>query len=303
MNDSINVISIKDLQNLFPRSFGDYFKDNFFLANTSFLDFPELREKFQHPYRLDAYMAIFCFEGELTVEINLKPYHITKGSVIINVPGNVWRICDISPAPPDARRFVLIAVSRDFLSISRMNYVHLYRQNLSAFNNPCFTITESEQEVLNKYYELAHELRSRNISNIRQTLWGLVSSCLYYFGGIWAEKISKVVMPRKPGHHKVILERFLDLVVEYHDRERGMAFYASKLCITPKYLSSIIRSVSGRSGPEWIDSYVLLEAKNMLKYTDMPIKQIVAALHFDNPSTFFKFFRAHTGMTPSEFRG
>ena len=81
-----------------------------------------------------------------------------------------------------------------------------------------------------------------------------------------------------------------------------MEFYADKLFITPKYLSKVIKQASGRSGPEWIDSFVILEAKNLLKYTDKPIKEVVWQLHFPNPSVFNKYFKKHTGMTPSEFR-
>ena len=81
-----------------------------------------------------------------------------------------------------------------------------------------------------------------------------------------------------------------------------MAFYADKLCLTPKYLSKLIKQASGRSAPDWIDDFVILEAKNLLKYTDLTIKEIVYKLHVPNPSVFFKFFKAHTGLTPSEYR-
>ena len=81
-----------------------------------------------------------------------------------------------------------------------------------------------------------------------------------------------------------------------------MAFYADKLCLTPKYLSKLIKQASGRSAPDWIDEFVILEAKNLLKYTDLAIKEIVYKLHFPNQSVFFKFFKAHTGLTPSDYR-
>jgi YesN/AraC family two-component response regulator len=81
-----------------------------------------------------------------------------------------------------------------------------------------------------------------------------------------------------------------------------MSFYASKLCLTPKYLSKLIKQASGRSAPDWIDSFVILEAKNMLKYSDISIKEIVYKLHFANQSVFYKFFKSHTGITPSEYR-
>ena len=101
---------------------------------------------------------------------------------------------------------------------------------------------------------------------------------------------------------RMIFEQFVRLVGEYHTKHRNVGFYADKLCLTPKYLSKLIKSASGRSAPEWIDAYVILEAKNMLKYSDMTIKEIVWHLNFPNQSVFYKFFKARTGMTPSGYR-
>ena len=101
---------------------------------------------------------------------------------------------------------------------------------------------------------------------------------------------------------KVIFDRFIGVVSEYHTQERGVAFYADKLCLTPKYLSKLVKAASGRSAPDWIDAYVMLEAKNMLKYSDIPIKEIVSRLNFPNPSTFHKFFKAKAGLTPLQYR-
>lgn len=72
--------------------------------------------------------------------------------------------------------------------------------------------------------------------------------------------------------------------------------------MSPKYLSKLIKEVSGKSAPEWIDAYVMLEAKHLLKYTDISIKEIVFKLNFSNQTVFYKYFKAHTGMTPTEYR-
>jgi AraC-like DNA-binding protein len=83
---------------------------------------------------------------------------------------------------------------------------------------------------------------------------------------------------------------------------RNVGFYADRLSLTPKYLSRIIKEASGRSAPEWIDDYVILEAKNLLKYSGLAIKEIVYKLNFPSQSVFYKFFKARTGMTPTEYK-
>ena len=99
-----------------------------------------------------------------------------------------------------------------------------------------------------------------------------------------------------------VVERFVTLVTQYHNSERSMQFYADKLCLTPKYLSKIVKQATGRSGPDWIDTYVVLEARNLLRYSDLSIKEIVWRLNFANSSVFNKFFRTHTGISPSDYR-
>ena len=100
----------------------------------------------------------------------------------------------------------------------------------------------------------------------------------------------------------ILFDRFIALVGEYSSSQRGVGFYAEKLCLTSKYLSKLIKQASGRSAPDWINSFVILEAKNLLRYSDLSIKEIVFQLHFPNQSVFYKFFKTHTGMIPSEYR-
>ena len=99
-----------------------------------------------------------------------------------------------------------------------------------------------------------------------------------------------------------ILEKFLRLLADCHARERSVSYYADKLSLSPKYFSKMVKDASGRSVPEWIDTYVLLEAKRYLKESGLSIKQIVYQLHFPDQPSFTKYFKAHTGLTPAQFR-
>ena len=104
------------------------------------------------------------------------------------------------------------------------------------------------------------------------------------------------------GRIKTVFDQFIQLVLEYHTVHRNVGFYADRLNLTPKYLSRIIKEASGRSAPEWIDDYVVLEAKNLLKYSGLAIKEVVYQLNFPSQSVFYKFFKARTGMTPTEYK-
>ena len=99
-----------------------------------------------------------------------------------------------------------------------------------------------------------------------------------------------------------LVDGFLKLVQMHCRQERQLDFYAQELCISAKYLAATVKAVTGKTAGDWIEDYVMLEAKAMLTNTDMTISQISDHLHFPDTSTFGKYFRRHTGLSPKEFK-
>ena len=99
-----------------------------------------------------------------------------------------------------------------------------------------------------------------------------------------------------------LTDRFLELLREHHKKEHGLTFYADKLCMSDKYLSESIAAATGKSAAKWIDDALLLEAKTLLRCTNMTIAQISDELCFPDQSSFGKFFKRHTGEAPRVFR-
>ena len=104
------------------------------------------------------------------------------------------------------------------------------------------------------------------------------------------------------GRGEVIFEEFMELVRQYSKQERNVRFYARRLNITPKYLSTVSKDVSGKTAARWIDEAVILEAKSLLRYSGMSIQEIAYHLNFSTQSFFGKYFKQHTGYSPSRFK-
>lgn len=96
--------------------------------------------------------------------------------------------------------------------------------------------------------------------------------------------------------------RFLHMILEDHAPDKDVAYYAGKLGVSPKYLTTLIRSISGHSARDWIVRYMLIEIKSLLRESSMDLKSIAARLRFPDQSTLSRFFRHYTGMTPSQYR-
>ena len=97
-------------------------------------------------------------------------------------------------------------------------------------------------------------------------------------------------------------EVFLDLAARHCHTERSVGFYADKMCLTPKYLSSLLKEVSGKTASEWVDEFVLSEARKLLKSSVLSVQQIAYTLNFPNPSFFGRYFKNHTGISPLRYR-
>ena len=88
----------------------------------------------------------------------------------------------------------------------------------------------------------------------------------------------------------------------FRKEKRSVSYYADKMFLTAKHLSTVVKEISGKTAGEWIDSLVVLEAKALLKSSELSIQEIADELHFANQSFFGKYFKHHTGMSPKEYR-
>ena len=259
----------------------------------------------QYPVRFDGYVIYFLRRGCFSVELNLTRFDVHERSLLVNVPGNIIKTT-YSLNPDELRNLDLyfVLASREFMSDIRFDFTKVVQDSIRLWNNPCIILNDEALSFAEEYFSLAKRILTSDKNNKRDILRSLMTSFTYVTIDLWQEQLSLSQPDESKSSTRVnqIFERFIALVTEYHTAERGMAFYADKLCLTPKYLSKLVKQASGRSAPDWIDAFVILEAKNMLKYTDMAIKEIVYALHFPNQSVFYKFFKAHTGLTPSEYR-
>jgi len=258
----------------------------------------------KYPVRFDGYMIFFLRKGHFTIDLNLNTYEVKPNSLLMNVPGNIIKLSSYDEDHIGDAELYFVLASREFMSGIRFDFNKLFQESLTLWKNPCITLTEEDQALAQEYFTLARNVILSKQLNKKEILGSLVTSFTYVTMDVWTRELNESRKTESPSSARMnqLFERFLSLVTEYHNTERGMAFYAEKLCLTPKYLSKLVKEASGQSGPAWIDSFVILEAKNMLKYSDKTIKEIVYALHFPNQSVFYKFFKAHTGMTPSEYR-
>jgi len=96
--------------------------------------------------------------------------------------------------------------------------------------------------------------------------------------------------------------RFFKILNTNFKNERSVQFYADQLCLTAGYLSKTLKEVTGKTASQLIDDTVIMEAKLLLKDSLRSVTEVAEDLKFSNASFFGKFFKKHTGFSPTEFR-
>ena len=257
----------------------------------------------RYPFRVDCYMAAYCVEGSVDCSVNLTDYHLTTGTLLLITPGNIVKITQPDELDQNLR-VTLICDSASFITNIGINPSKFLIEAVEVLRDPCIHLSADEEEMLHKYVNLALDIAKTNSQFVQESIGGLVSSVFYQFAGFLAASKRKqdLEAPARTTRQRQMLEQFIKLAINDHAHEHLVGYYADKMCVTPKYLSKIVKEASGRSVPEWLNELLILDAKNMLRHSDLTIKEIAARLNFPSQSFFFRFFKSHTGQTPTQYR-
>lgn len=249
-----------------------------------------------YPIKTNNNTVYFCVSGSLKVKINLNEYRIGTNDTLTVLAGCVMELLD---ATEDARIAVISFSDKYFTPFDHME--EFMGISNMIYNNPLIHLSEdSMQECIEIYSKMKAKLQQEDNPfrrfAIKAYSYVLCSTALEQLVRKPVEKISNSDRPMD------LYNRFMDLLQQNFRRHRTIKYYADELNISPKYFASLVKKVSGKTAGEWIDEYVLLEARALLKSRRYTIQQISNMLSFPNQSFFAKYFKAHTGYTPSQYQ-
>lgn len=298
-DQSLINISLPYFKSRFPEASSLSLGDDFYILDATL---KEYHNPLYQPCRFDGFMICYCVNGTMKMSVNLTEIELSSGMIYMNVPGNIVRLNEIVGGRDQDIRVLCMALTKDFFHGLNVEVCKLFNEGLSMLEKPCMQLNDKDFQLIDNLIRYIINLLQMDVSYKKEAVLSALSSLFYILIGAWTSDSNTKQDNELSNRSKVIFDKFMRLVMEYHTQYRNVGFYADQLCLTPKYLSKLIKNATGRSAPEWIDSYVILEAKNLLKYSGTTIKEIVFKLNFPNQSVFYKFFKAHTGMTPTEYR-
>lgn len=269
--------------------------DNFNFASTS--DDESLFFT-QYPVKLSFTVVIIVFSGSMHYRINLEELWAYSNDLITVQKGAIGEFLHSSPD----LQVAVIAFSNELFHMNDHLEVAMKMQQM-LYENPVKHLSAESLKEIRMVYELMKKKIIENDNPFRkEILQGYVRALMYTILHKLLETLQQVPAYIQNNRQHEIYMQFIREVQRNYQKERSVAYYADRLCITPKYLSQTVQKASGRLAGEWISEYVILEAKALIKSHCYTIQQISEMLHFPNPSFFGRYFKKKVGCTPKAYQ-
>lgn len=243
---------------------------------------------------------VLCTNGRMRLSVDMKEYDIRQNGLLLIMPRT--RII--------VHKWDEFAAKCLFLHTSYLNQgtlpIHCSSSLLvRVMQNPAVRIEPARCacyiDLLRNIQQIAAEGSASEFND--EAIRNGIVMFLYMMSDLLQNaSLAEYSRPTSVSRQQEYFYQFINQLSQHFKDQRRIEFYAQQLCLTPKYLTTLIRRVSGKPSKRWIDDFVISEASFLLKHGDLSIQQVSQELNFPNQSFFGKYFKDHTGYSPSEFR-
>lgn len=242
------------------------------------------------------FMIGLCKQGYVEFTLNGQRHKLSEGQLLINFGASHLS----SVAKSEDFKAIAILESHEFVQETMMSMMHLWPYLMYIVEHPVLPLTETERwrfeincKLIIERLKSTHGLkREATITNLHLCYLDICDTL-------------KRIVPRQEGTPARMysnFDQFMRLMAQEYVQHRDVQWYAEKMGLTPKYLSEVVKEVSGRTAGQWITSFVITEIKSLLRESDLSIKEIAVEMNFPNQSFLGKYFKNIVGVSPIEYR-
>jgi AraC family 4-hydroxyphenylacetate 3-monooxygenase operon regulatory protein len=247
----------------------------------------------EEAFGLDYYSLAVCLEGSGHILFNNSPEQITKNKIFVSAPGTTIQMKEISTDFTIKQLFY----EKDFLLKNIADPFLVER--MGFFSQNSFSILEGSEAINQKIINLMLGIEEKMYISgkfkddyIRTSIFLILLEA----GELLSFEQTHEITP------KDLFYRFIKLVQENVPEHTHLSFYANQLNLSDKYLIEIVKEASGKTPGQIIDETLLKRAVVLLNSPQLNITDITYQLNFSSVSTFSRFFKKHSGYSPSLFQ-
>lgn len=257
------------------------------------------RPRLENTIKLEMVTIVYIEEGMMQADLNGKTVKAGKGDLVV-CPPNTFVNKSLTSADFSSK---VIGLSYKAMQRSLLMSKDIWGIMAFVSRNPVIHLEKNSSEMLNKYYSLlSYKIENPHGFYHKEIMQSLFHCIFYELSAIIAPKLGNIQDKAQFSQGEILFKKFIELLTTYESNDRSVKAYAERLCVTPKYLSTVCKTVSGKTALEWIHDFLAEAITQKLKYTDSSIKEIADELGFPNISFFGKFVKGRFGVSPKEYR-
>ena len=265
--------------------------------------FSDLKDHFsrcsvlESPHKFNFQLLVRHFSGSAKFKIDMLDYDLKEPTNLIKImAGQILMIEQMS----DDFDGVVVIMSNSFVESMLVYMNNALPFNVATRSNCVKHLSNEAIELSEMFLKAIHQvLMNQTNPHLDKVLQHVLMAIFYS-----SDEIRYQLENESGGYTSAdaLSKEFMKLVKDNFRSERQLRFYSDKLCITPRYLSRVVKECTGSSAADWIERYVVLEARALLKSTNMTIQQISDELNFPSQTFFGKYFKRRVGMSPKAYR-
>lgn len=244
-------------------------------------------------------LVLFCTDGCAELTINRFRAKISAGCIAVMLPGWVMT----ATGRTEDFRCLYCAFSQELFTEATFRIEHTFFRMVGT--RPLFRPDDRYTDELNAWFRMVRSTYDDRENLYRNTI--MRNRLQNMFLQIYDKMRRQVRTPAEQEaelstRQAELFHRFVQLIHEHSSREREVAFYAERMCISTRYLATVVHNLTHHTPKEFIDRAVVLEAKTLLESTDLSIQEIADRMNFPDQSYLGRYFKKHTGYTPISYR-
>lgn len=245
------------------------------------------------PFAINDHRFGIVVRGEGDINFNLVDHHVTAPTLVYLGPGTIITPLRFS----DDLEIYGIGLFAAFpMPFATGQWPSAFNGQVRDFQLP---VDDADLKVVSGILDCIWNLTRQSDYHL-PTMSALVGALMQHYDHLFHRQSDQQSLARS--REQTIFDRFIQLVNQHCREQHQISYYAARMCLTERYLSTVVRQASGTTAKDWIDRALITRIKLELRHTEKSASQLAEEFHFANPSFFSKYFRRLTGLTPLAFR-
>ncbi len=251
---------------------------------------------YNEPFATSYMVLVLNLEGTVEAECDMRPVLFQRHDIAVLPPRHI--LCTHHTS--DDYHALLIAMSPDFQEERKKDSTAAYRDNFHYLSQPHLSLTDNQFTIIYQLFGLVRTMsqtsgptREEKITHLLNTIFLLLQDYRRENG----------LSEHEPSSQEQLFNRFYKAITQHYTESREVRFYAELFHLSPKHFATIIKQHTKTNALEWINGYVTVQSKIMLRYhQQLTIQEIATKLGFTDQATFSRFFKSRCGLSPTEYR-